>query len=65
MQLLSALDQIAEALWAAIYIAVVLFALGMIVHATILLVKHLRLGTFKVAVREWTHRVGEALWLWF
>jgi hypothetical protein len=37
----------------------------MIVHATILLVKHLRLGTFKVAVREWTHRVGEALWLWF
>jgi hypothetical protein len=62
MQLLSALDQIAEALWAAIYVAVVLFALGMIVHATILFVKRLRSGPSRwTGLREWARRVGEAL----
>lgn len=42
MQLLSALDQIAGAFRDALYAATLLFVVGMIVHATGLLVRRLR-----------------------
>jgi threonine/homoserine/homoserine lactone efflux protein len=66
MQLLSALDQIAESLYLAICVAVILFAVGMIVHATILLAKRLRARSSKRAkIREWTCQVSNALLLFF
>jgi len=66
MPLLSALDQIGDALWQAIYVAAALVALGMIAHATILLAKHLRSGSSKRArIREWARRVCEAVLLPF
>jgi hypothetical protein len=66
MQLLAALDQIAEGLNAAIIVAAALVGLGMIVHATILLIKRLHAGSSKRAgIRDWARRVGEALLLYF
>jgi hypothetical protein len=49
MQLLSALDQIVGMLWLAIGAAAAFVVLGMTVHATVLIVKRYRRGTFNRA----------------
>lgn len=65
MQLLSTLDQIAATLWLAICMAVALVALGMIVHATIVLARRPRAGALRSEIRAWTRKVGDALLLLF
>ena len=47
MQLLSALEPIVEMLWLAICAAAIFLALGMIVHATVLLARRLRAASAK------------------
>lgn len=57
MQLLSALDQIIEPLWAALCLSVTLVAIGVAVHVAGALLRRPSAGAS--ALRAWLHKVFE------
>jgi hypothetical protein len=61
MQLLSALHQIIEPLWAALFLSAALVAVGVAVHVTGALLRRLCAAiSARRSLRNWLHKVFEA-----